>query len=95
MKLKLAGLMLLLTMNKEAFGFTKKLDEIPAEDKKILDQVKIEKGGLIMFEQFLEKKEKYNHKDAYRVEFLCPKTSKSKISDCKIIKYEVLEKRLR
>lgn len=95
MKIKILMLTMVLSSSFSSYGFVKKLDEIPKEDKEMLEQVKIEKGGLVMLEQYLEKKEKYNHKDAYTLKFLCPKTSKGKLADCRIIKYEVLDKTLR
>jgi len=95
LKLRLFSGVLLLILSTDTFSFAKKIDEIPAKDRKVLDQVRLEKGGQIMLEQYLNQKEKYNGQDAYQLVFMCARSKKAKIPECKIVKYEVLEKQLR
>lgn len=78
-----------------SYSFSKKMDQVAKEDKKIIDQIKLEKGGQIMLEQLLVKKDKYNLKDPYKLELYCEASTEGKMPDCKIVKYEVLKKPLR
>jgi hypothetical protein len=78
-----------------ASSYVEKLDKIKEEDRKIIDQVKLEKGGHIVFEQYLAKKESYNGQDSYRLELICDKGQPKKEATCKIISYEILKQQTR
>lgn len=77
-------------LTKASLASTKKINQIKAEEKQIIDQIKIEKGGVIQFEQLISKTQKYNGEDPYTIKFLCTKKPQSRAeASCKVVEYQI------
>jgi hypothetical protein len=85
----------ILLSSPSTFSYVEKYDKTSKEDQKTLKQVKLQKGSLVVMEQFLTKKHKYNNSDSYELRLICDKTKPKKTANCKVIEYKILAKQTR
>jgi hypothetical protein len=77
----------LLISSSALFANANLIKKLSPADKKVTDQILIEKGGLIQLEQFLKSKNKDPEK-RFMLSYLCQKKDKKNNVECKIISVE-------
>ncbi len=92
MKFSLLVLAVISFMN-PAFAYMESVNKIDPKERKALKTMTVDKASLIMFEQYMKKKKKYDGKDSYSMNFVCNK--KNNNTTCRMVEYEILKKETR
>jgi len=92
MKLNILFLVTFL-LSSQTFAYMENVNKIDLKEKKALKAMTVDKASLVMFEQYMSKKKKYNGKDSYAMNFICKKVNKD--TKCNLVEYEILKKETR
>ncbi len=90
------AMVLILTVN-FSWGKLSPANKISKKDQKFLKKVSLPSESLGFMEQHLKKREDYDGKSPYLVQFLCSKPKKKKKvsardTKCKLVEYTILKK---
>lgn len=79
-----------LIMVNPVLGYYKKMDQVPQKYRKELNKVRVEKGSIILFDQFRKRELKGKGDAGYTLKFMCESKRPRKGKECKLIEYELL-----
>ncbi|MBK25505.1 MAG: hypothetical protein CME70_16030 [Halobacteriovorax sp.] len=87
------GVFAFVVFTSPSFAYMENVNKIDLKEKKALKTMTVDKASLVMFEQYMSKKKKYNGKDSYAMNFICKKVNKD--TKCNLVEYEILKKETR